>query len=111
LSQEHTTLSLEHFDRKFFHAYDKTMFTYHGNKYHWKGHSELLEDETEIVLAVFHAGWFDSRTGVKGTKLGRLEITYDGLNLMDLVMISAMVVQERADEELQSVWAPPFIAE
>jgi hypothetical protein len=31
--------------------------------------------------------------------------------LIDLVVISAMVVQERADEELQSVWAPPFIAE
>lgn len=77
----------------------KTTFSVNGKSYHWKGHAELLEDETQLKVAHFYPSWLI--IDVKEHKLGKL-IIYEK-DLMDLVIATALVVQERSDEGRQAV--------
>src|SRR5438045_445587 len=52
-------VTLEHTHHKLFHIHGKTAFTYNGKKYHWKGHTGLVDDETNTLQAIFHSAWFD----------------------------------------------------
>ena len=92
-------ITLKHVHHEFFHVHGKTMFTYNGKKYHWKGHTGLVDDETDTLLAIFHSSWFD----LNWNKVGRLEITSEGKKTLDLVVITALIVQERSDEQKQAV--------
>jgi hypothetical protein len=76
----------------FFHG--KNIFEYNGKKCHWKGHTALIEDETRILLGAFHSRFFEG----KSHQLGRLVITEDGKQMMDMVVITCLLVQERSDE-------------
>ena len=92
-------ITLEHVHHDLLHTHGKTSFTYNGKRYHWKGHTGLVDDETNTLLAIFHSSWF----GLNWTKIGRLEITVDGQKMTDVVVVTALIVQERSDEEKQSV--------
>ena len=70
------------------------MFTVNGNKYHWKGHTALIDDQTRCLLAGFHSKFLET----DNHKLGTLVITEDGKNMLDIVVISCLVMQERSDE-------------
>jgi hypothetical protein len=96
------SLQLKHVHHKFLRFRGKTSFEYNGKVYHWRGHSQLVEDDSGVVLALFHPGWFE----LSGSRLGKLEITYDGLKMLDLVVITALIVQERSDEGKQAVLRP-----
>jgi len=96
---ESNPIILEHIHHEFLHIHGKTMFTYNGKKYHWKGHTGLVDDETDTLLALFHSSWFD----LNWNKIGRLEITSEGKKLLDIAVITALIVQERSDEGKQAV--------
>jgi len=89
---------LEHDDPQLFNIHGKTTFTYNGKKYHWKGDTKLVEDETLTLLAIFHSSWFHFDLN----KVGRLEITSEGKKMLNVVVITALVVQERSDEDRQA---------
>jgi hypothetical protein len=93
-------LVLEHVHHDFLHLHGTTSFTYNGKKYHWKGHTGLVDDETDTLLALFHSSWFT----FDWTKVGRLEITSEGKQILDIAVITALIVQERSDEAKQAVF-------
>jgi len=76
----------------FFHG--RTTFETGRKKVHWKGHSALVEDGTGVCLAVYKAILFEG----KHHKLGTLLVTEHGIEFIDIVVSSALVEQERADE-------------
>jgi hypothetical protein len=99
LPDEKNVLRLEHTHRKLFHIHGKTEFSYQGRSYHWKGHTALVDDKTDMLLAVFHSEWFNANWN----KIGRLEITVEGQRMLDLAVITALMVQERSDEGKRAV--------
>ena len=70
--------------------------------YHWRGHKEFLETESGRLLAEFHPSWLEGR----GHKIGRLMVTKEGRSLLDVLVLTALVVQERSEEQFRSVIAP-----
>jgi hypothetical protein len=73
----------------------QTHFIENGQKYRWNGQSELVEDATGNVLAQL--------SPAKDTlqdKSGNLVIKSQGIyqNLTDHIVMTAFIVQERADE-------------
>jgi hypothetical protein len=76
----------------FFHG--KTLFEVGGRKFHWKGQTALLDDQSGQLLAGFHATYLETDYH----KLGSLVVTEEGKKMLDAVVISALVVQERSDE-------------
>lgn len=105
LEEDSNPIVLEHIHHETFHIHGKTLFTYKGKKYHWKGHTGLVDDETDTLLAIFHSSWFD----LNWNKVGRLEITSEGKKLLNIAVITALIVQERSDEGKQAV-CPPILS-
>ena len=103
-ADESNSIVLEHVHHKFLHIYGKTMFTYNGKKYHWKGQTGLVDDDTDTLMALFHSSWFD----LNWNKVGRLEITSEGKKILDMAVITALIVQERSDEGKQAVRTPVY---
>lgn len=68
-----------------------------GKNYHWKGHNELVEDDTETVIAKFHPKWLEG----PDHKIGTLELNQK--EIQDIIVVTAVVVQERSDEHKLSV--------
>lgn len=62
-----------------------------------------MEEPDNIILASFHATWFEG-TGV-GHKIGGLEVTRVGLEVLDVVVLTAVVVQERTDDHKYVVFS------
>jgi hypothetical protein len=91
LTQSSQTLLLTHVPG-FFSG--KTFFEIDGKKFHWKGRSALVEDDTGVCLAVYQAKRFES----KNRKLGTLLVTTHGLQYVDAIVSSALVEQQRTDE-------------
>lgn len=95
-------ITLQHVKHAPLHIHGKTGFLYGEKKYHWKGHTALVDDEHGTLLAVFYSSWFD----LSWKKLGRLEVTTDGQKMLDVAVVTALIVQERSDEEKQMVLQP-----
>jgi hypothetical protein len=91
LTQSNQSLLLTHV-HGFFSG--KTCFEIDGKKFHWKGQSVLIEDDTGVCLAVYKAKRFES----KSRKLGTLLVTTYGLQYVDAIVSSALVEQEQTDE-------------
>jgi hypothetical protein len=60
-----------------------------------------VEEPDNVILASFHPTWFEG-TGL-GHKIGRLEITKLGLEVLDVVVLTGVVVQERTDDHKYAV--------
>jgi hypothetical protein len=93
LTQPRSVAPLEHL-----HHDDRaraTHFVGNGQKYHWNANAELVEDATGTVLAEL-----SSTKSMHQHKSGRLVIKSTGtlLNLTDPIVMTALMVQERADE-------------
>jgi hypothetical protein len=71
-----------------------TLFEIDGKRVHWKGHSELVEDDTGVRLAVYKSKGFES----SDRRLGRLLVTARGEPYIDAIVSSALVRQARTDE-------------
>jgi len=99
LSDPLYTLELEHVDHPDYTSF--TKFSYNGKNYHWKGHAELVEEDTGERIAQFYESWLV--VDVKEHKLGKLVMNDDAKELMDLVVITAFAIQERSDEAKKAV--------
>jgi hypothetical protein len=97
--ESETVIELQHVHHKFLHLHGKTTFTFNGKRYHWKGHTVLVESDTDVVIAVYHSMWFDANW----ERLGSLEIASVSKEITDVVVITALVLQERSDEGRQAV--------
>jgi len=73
----------------------RTHFIENGQKYHWNGQSELVEDATGQVLAQLSPA-----KDALQDKSGNLVIKSHGTDpsLTDHIVMTALIVQERADE-------------
>ena len=71
-----------------------THFTENGRGYHWNGQSELVEDGTGHVVAQLSSVVNDGHRG----KSGKLVIRGDNQRLRDPIVMTAMMLQEQADE-------------
>lgn len=77
----------------------KTSFSHNNKKFHWQGHAQLISDSNDELVARFEASWFEG----KGHKIGVLDVMEAGMGMLDLVVFSGLVVQERTDEHKQAV--------
>lgn len=71
-----------------------TKFTTEGHEYHWNGHEELVDEKGNVLASL---SWV---TGAK-EKIGKLVIKPGGQHeqhLTDLIVLTALIVQERSDE-------------
>jgi hypothetical protein len=73
-----------------------TEFRFGGKTYHWLGHSELVEVETGKVIAQFRTSWHIMESIEH--KLGTLTISDEGMSMTDVIVITALIVQERSEE-------------
>jgi hypothetical protein len=87
-------IELEHMHHTLPLFHGNTFFQVGDKKVHWKGQSALVEDQTGVCLAVFKPKFFETKT----RKLGTLLVTAHGLGFIDMIVISALVEQERLDE-------------
>ena len=87
-----TTLEIHHSHKTLPFTHCKTLFTYNGRAYHWKDHKELVDDATGEVVGKFHATWLEG----SGHRIGTLEVK--DVQMQDLAVLTAIVVQERSDE-------------
>jgi hypothetical protein len=83
------------------HYLSKTKFSIDGNHYHWAGHGELVEEKTGDVIAQFYPSWnvMDSDEH----KIGKMIVKEKGQALLDAVVTTALIVQERSEEGRQAV--------
>lgn len=72
----------------------KTLFEIAGKKYHWKGQTALIDDQTGDLLAAFHSKFLETDYH----KLGDLVVTEEGQRMLDLVIVGCLVLQERSEE-------------
>jgi len=72
-----------------------THFVENGRKYHWNGQTELVEDVTGAVLA--QLSFNNSLDGSSGKLIIKPEAHYDH-DLVDPIVMTALIVQERKDE-------------
>jgi hypothetical protein len=78
------------------HKHKNHHFICTNKKFHWKGHSDLVEDDTHAVVANFEPSWFEGNR----EKIGLLDVG-KAPDMHEVVVVTAMVVQER-DEEFKS---------
>ena len=90
-------IPLLHKHHKLPSLHSRSSFSANDKNYHWKGHGELIEDKANEVVATFHSTWFEGAHH----KIGRLDIAQK--EIQDIIVITAMVVQERSDEHKLSV--------
>ena len=58
-----------------------------------------MEEEHDVLCAIFTPSWLED----KGHRIGQLVIKGDGKDLMDIIVFTALIVQERMDEYKASV--------
>lgn len=98
LDEEKLTVSLTHKHHLLPSLHSKTSFVAHGKPYHWQGHKDLYDEQASEVIATFKSTWLEGTCH----KIGTLEFAPHRGN-QDLIVITALVVQERSDEHRLSV--------
>jgi hypothetical protein len=92
-----TSIEIHHSHSRLPFSHCKTLFMYNGKAYHWKDHKELVDDTTGEVVGKFHTTWLEGT----GHKIGTLEVK--DVQMQDLAVLTAIVVQERSDERTLAV--------
>jgi hypothetical protein len=75
----------------------KSRFSFGDQNYYWKGHKTLWNDQANDAIAIFHPTWLEGQNN----KIGRLDIL--PTEIQDIIVITAVVIQERYDEHKLSV--------
>jgi hypothetical protein len=99
-----SSVTLSHTHHHFPSLHGKSTFTYHNKKFHWQGHAELHSDAKDDLVARFEASWFEG----KGHRIGVLDVMEMGMGMLDLVVFSGLIVQERTEEHKLAVSSPLF---
>ena len=96
-----STILLEHLPRRMIVLPPKTTFSVDGKPYYWKGYTDLFEEKTDKLFAQYSP----TLTGGAETTTGRLLISQvDNQNLNDVVFVSTVVMQQRADARKRAVY-------
>ena len=98
-----SVIILSHVHHHFPSIHGKTSFTHNNKKFHWQGHAQLISDSNDELVARFEASWFEG----KGHKIGVLDVMEMEMGMLDLVVFSGLIVQERTDEHKQAVFLLP----
>ena len=96
-----TNLCLEHEHYEFPVMRTVTRFTVDGVRYHWRGHNELVVDDSKVVLASIPRAWPTAQEAEH--RVDRLVITVDGQDMMDIVAVTALIVHKRGEEDYVKV--------
>jgi hypothetical protein len=99
LEKQHCMVTMHHLHHKNYPS--KTTFTYNGKVYYWYEFNELVEEESGSVLAQYYPSWNvpDAHEHV----LGKLVIKEYGVHLIDLVVITALILQSWSQEGKEAV--------
>ena len=71
-----------------------TFFRADHKQFSWKKHRELVEENTDVVLARYN----ECKETGDDHMLGTLIVTKEGHFMLDVVVITCIVDQERSDE-------------
>ena len=85
----------------FEHKHETQLFCSFRNLFHWKGHKDLKEGGDSEIVATFEPSPF--RGNIHKIKVGDL---CTNKQLEDLVMITALVAQEKSEETQSPVNSP-----
>jgi hypothetical protein len=99
-----SSVTLSHTHHHFPSLHGNSTFTHHNKKFHWQGHAELHSDAKDDLVARFEASWFEG----KGHRIGVLDVMEMGMGMLDLVVFSGLIVQERTEEHKLAVSSPLF---
>jgi hypothetical protein len=83
----------------------KTEFVLESKKYDWYGCHEMVEDGT--VIAHFYPTWHI--VDQEEHKLGRLVIKGAGMDIVDFVVVTALIMIDRNEEGRRAVYCPIII--
>jgi Family of unknown function (DUF6593) len=97
----HAVICLEHSDSLLPFFSGQNSFTYGDRKYHWKGHTALIDDESGVLLGALHTRFLEKNP----RSLGTLIVTPDGRGMMDVVVTTCLVMQERSEEGRLAVYS------
>ena len=78
-----------------------TRFCVDGEVFYWKNHSELIRVSDGELLAEFIPSWLI--VDVNEHRLGRLEVQDIKVPSLDIIVATALVVQERSEEGRKAV--------
>lgn len=70
-----------------------SFFRFNGNQYRWKKHQKLIDEAKGKTLATFEKIHDDS-----DGKVGKIVITGEDNENMDVWVVTCLIDQERADE-------------
>lgn len=98
-TESKSVINFQHESHSLPFVHTKNRFEHNGKKYYWKDHRELVEEDTNLLLATFKPSWLEGY----GHRIGQLVVKGDGQDMRDIVVITALIVQERADENTVSV--------
>ena len=97
---DEVTVTLEHVPRRMLMLPAKTTFAIDGKKYYWKNYTDLFDASNDKLIAQYSPVEVEN----KENKTGDLLITEDEMTgLRDLVVISAIILQQRADARKRAV--------
>jgi len=103
MDETSTTVVLEHLPRRMIVLSPKTAFALAGNKYYWKGYTDLFEEKTDKLLAqLISIEGDDDKTGELIVSEG------DNKQFNDLVIISAFIMHQRSEARKRAVLSPKF---
>lgn len=85
----------------FHHKHHHHHFAAFSKKYHWKGHKELVEEESGSKVAEYNPSVFEGRRNTIHEE-GTLRVPQS--EIQDLVVLTAIIVQERKEEALPPVY-------
>ena len=88
------TISFQHESHTLPFLHTKNRFEHKGKKYYWKDHHELVDPDTNLLLATFKPTWLEDH----GHRIGQLVVKGDGQDMRDIAVMTSLIVQERADE-------------
>lgn len=95
------TVELQHVEDDAHHS--KTRFSPNGTVfYDWNGHASLVKVDDGEVVAEFFPSW-RAHDVVEEHKIGTLTVNGEGESMLDVVIATALTVQERSEEGRKAV--------
>ena len=80
----------------------QSFFDFNGVRYGWDGHRELFEREDGTGIARFYPS--SHVMDESEHQIGKLVITENGKSMEDIVVMTALIVQERSEEAREAAF-------
>ena len=102
-----STIILEHLPRRMIILPPKTSFTFDGKKYYWKGYTDLFEEKTDKLVSQYYS---KAEEGADPNTGSLLVTEGNDKQLDDMIVISAVVMQQRSEARKRAVYHLTFIS-